>query len=125
MRAPRRRARARLLRPQSSRCVAWPTPLSLLAQRGSAPRFWSHTTRAGSRSAEAARAARAGGRRLSSWEVRQSSQPSTPGASVGADQPRPGPEKVSEQLERWLSADGVKSLGSLIALFEEKSFAIL
>jgi hypothetical protein len=57
--------------------------------------------------------------------VRQSSQHTTPGAPVGADQPRPEPEKVSVQLDRWLSGDGVKSVGSLIGLFEEKSFAIL
>jgi hypothetical protein len=35
------------------------------------------------------------------------------------------PEKVSEQLERWLRTEGDKTLGSLIELFEEKSFAIL
>ena len=33
--------------------------------------------------------------------------------------------KVSEALERWLSSDGDKTLGSLIELFGEKSFAIL
>ncbi len=32
---------------------------------------------------------------------------------------------VSEQLERWLNSDGEKTLGSLIGLFQEKSFAIL
>jgi hypothetical protein len=32
---------------------------------------------------------------------------------------------VSEQLQGWLKADGDKNLGSLIDLFEEKSFAIL
>ena len=31
----------------------------------------------------------------------------------------------SEQLERWLRADGDKTVGGLIGLFEEKSFAIL
>jgi hypothetical protein len=35
------------------------------------------------------------------------------------------PTKVSDELERWLSGDGEKTLGSLIALFEEKSFALL
>jgi hypothetical protein len=35
------------------------------------------------------------------------------------------PEKLSEQLERWLDSDGDKTLSSLIELFEEKSFAIL
>jgi hypothetical protein len=35
------------------------------------------------------------------------------------------PEKVSEELERWLASGGDKTLGSLIELFEEKSFALL
>lgn len=33
--------------------------------------------------------------------------------------------KVSEALERWLNSDGDKTLGNLIELFGEKSFAIL
>jgi hypothetical protein len=33
--------------------------------------------------------------------------------------------KVSEQLERWLAVDGDRTLGSLVDLFEKKSFAIL
>jgi len=37
---------------------------------------------------------------------------------------RPG-EKVSDQLERWLEGDHPKTLGSLIELFGEKSFAIV
>jgi hypothetical protein len=32
---------------------------------------------------------------------------------------------ASEQLERWLNGDGPKTLGALIATFEEKSFALL
>jgi hypothetical protein len=32
---------------------------------------------------------------------------------------------VSDQLERWLSGDGDKTLAGLIELFQEKSFAIL
>ena len=32
---------------------------------------------------------------------------------------------ISQQLEGWLKSPGTKSLGSLIDLFEEKSFAIL
>ncbi len=36
-----------------------------------------------------------------------------------------GPEKVSDALERWLASEGDKTLGSLIALFEDKSFAIV
>lgn len=35
------------------------------------------------------------------------------------------PEKVSHAIERWLEGEGEKTLGSLIELFEEKSFAIL
>jgi hypothetical protein len=56
--------------------------------------------------------------------MRQSSQSSPPGSRGGAHQPRPEPERVSEQLERWLKTGGDKTLGSLIELFEEKSFAI-
>jgi hypothetical protein len=41
------------------------------------------------------------------------------------DQPRQQPEKVSDQLERWLATSGDKTLGSLNDLFQEKSFAIL
>ena len=37
----------------------------------------------------------------------------------------PDPPQVSDQLEGWLTSDGDKTLGSLIELFEEKSFAIL
>jgi hypothetical protein len=36
-----------------------------------------------------------------------------------------GVEKVSDSIERWLEGEGDKTLGSLIELFEEKSFAIL
>jgi len=35
------------------------------------------------------------------------------------------PVTVSDQLEGWLTSEGDKTLGSLIELFEEKSFAIL
>ncbi len=54
----------------------------------------------------------------------QSSPSSAPDSPGGAHQPRPEPERVSEQLERWLKTGGDKTLGSLIELFEEKSFAI-
>jgi hypothetical protein len=43
----------------------------------------------------------------------------------GADEPPQEPERVSEQLERWLQSEGEKTVGGLIELFEEKSFAIL
>ena len=35
------------------------------------------------------------------------------------------PRSVSDELERWLQGDSDKTLGSLVELFEEKSFAIL
>jgi hypothetical protein len=35
------------------------------------------------------------------------------------------PEKVSDQLERFLASAGEKTLGSLIELFEEKAFALI
>ena len=35
------------------------------------------------------------------------------------------PPMVSDQLERWLQGGGEKTVGSLVELFEEKSFAIL
>src|SRR3954468_11787527 len=46
---------------------------------------------------------------------------------TGMPQPQPTipEEKLSDQLERWLEGAGDKTLGSLIALFEEKSFAVL
>jgi hypothetical protein len=35
------------------------------------------------------------------------------------------PPKASEELDRWLAQDGEKTLGTLIELFESKSFALL
>jgi hypothetical protein len=40
-------------------------------------------------------------------------------------EPRPTPEKVSTQIERWLASDGEKTLGGLIDVFQEKSFALI
>jgi hypothetical protein len=34
-------------------------------------------------------------------------------------------ETLSDRLERWLSGQGTKTIGSLIDVFEEKSFAVL
>jgi hypothetical protein len=51
----------------------------------------------------------------------------TPGGQ-GADAPSPAPSaplKLSDQLERWLSGDGDKTLGSLVQAFGDKSFAVL
>jgi hypothetical protein len=37
----------------------------------------------------------------------------------------PGPQKASDQISGWLSADGEKTLGGLIDVFQEKSFALI
>src|SRR5436189_4683672 len=37
----------------------------------------------------------------------------------------PAPEKVSNQIERWLASEGDKTLGGLIDVFQEKSFALI
>jgi hypothetical protein len=42
-----------------------------------------------------------------------------------APSPTPEAPSVSRDLERWLESEGDKALGSLVELFEEKSFAIL
>lgn len=39
--------------------------------------------------------------------------------------PNGEPKAISDELERWLKHDGEKTLGSLIDLFEDKSFAIV
>src|SRR3954453_16858785 len=39
--------------------------------------------------------------------------------------PTPEAHSVRRELERWLESDGEKTLGNLVELFEEKSFAIL
>jgi hypothetical protein len=49
-------------------------------------------------------------------------------SSIGpGSPPGPGsaPGKVSDELERWLAGDGEKTLGTLIEVFERKSFALL
>lgn len=46
-------------------------------------------------------------------------------ASLAGDEPGRRPAKVSDQLGRWLGGDGEKTLGSLVELFEDKSFAIV
>jgi hypothetical protein len=42
-----------------------------------------------------------------------------------AQSPTPEVHSVSRELERWLESDGEKTVGSIVELFEEKSFAIL
>jgi hypothetical protein len=54
------------------------------------------------------------------------SPPRAPASSPVRTVPaRAEPEKVSEKLGRWLTGEEERTVGSLIALFEEKSFAIL
>jgi hypothetical protein len=45
-------------------------------------------------------------------------------ASMSQPEGSPAPPSVGDELERWLGSDGEKTLGSLIELFEEKSFAL-
>jgi hypothetical protein len=54
-----------------------------------------------------------------------SSRTDGPDSGPRTDEPDSSPAKVSDELQRWLSSDGEKTLGSLIELFEQKSFAIL
>jgi hypothetical protein len=58
-------------------------------------------------------------------EMSDLSQPAGIASPVAQNKPSPDPEKISDELERWLSGDGEKTLGSLIELFGERSFAIL
>ncbi len=58
-------------------------------------------------------------------DMPQSSQPTPPGLPPAADELNQEPEKVSDELDRWLRSAGDRTLGSLIELVEEKSFAIL
>ena len=54
--------------------------------------------------------------------------PQSPGARAPispADPQRTGPARLSGQLERWLSGSGDHTLGGILELFEQKSFAIL
>jgi hypothetical protein len=51
--------------------------------------------------------------------------PQGPASSSAVTAAPPQPERVSHQLERWLSGDGEKTLGGLIDVFEEKSFALV
>ena len=39
--------------------------------------------------------------------------------------PSAAPEKVSDQIDRWLATEGEKTLGGLIDVFQEKSFALI
>lgn len=55
----------------------------------------------------------------------KSSRLTTPCSSRTTDEPGPEPKKVSDELERWLTSDGEKTLGSLIQVFEKKGFAIV
>jgi hypothetical protein len=48
-----------------------------------------------------------------------------PGSSRARNEAGGQAQKVSAELDRWLSGDGEKTLGSLIELFEQKSFAVV
>jgi hypothetical protein len=48
-----------------------------------------------------------------------------PDRAPAMDERLPAPEKVSDQIERWLASDGDKTLGGLIDVFQEKSFALI
>jgi hypothetical protein len=52
-------------------------------------------------------------------------QPITPARSSQEAATAPESEKLSDQLEGWLTGDVVKTLGSLIETFGDKSFAVL
>lgn len=53
------------------------------------------------------------------------SDPSAPRPDGGGAADRDPDAQISDQLERWLSGDGDHTLGGLIEVFEEKSFALL
>src|SRR5271154_4008104 len=57
--------------------------------------------------------------------MRPRSQPPASGVAPALHSSTPAPPQISAQLERWLGGAGEKTLGSLIELFEEKSFALL
>jgi hypothetical protein len=57
--------------------------------------------------------------------MRSPSQPPALDGEPAPDPSRQAPEPVSGELERWLADPGERTLGSLIELFEEKSFALL
>lgn len=46
-------------------------------------------------------------------------------AARALDETSPGPEKISHELQCWLTGEGAKTVGSLIELFGQRSFAIL
>jgi hypothetical protein len=52
------------------------------------------------------------------------SGPSTPARDVGGE-PGSSPQRLSDELARWLAGDSQKTLGSLADLFGQRSFAIL
>jgi hypothetical protein len=55
----------------------------------------------------------------------QSQQPRAPVSPRRGTDPARAKHKLSNELERWLNSEGDKTLGGLIDLFGQKSFAIL
>jgi hypothetical protein len=49
----------------------------------------------------------------------------SPESATSTSEPPSTPEKVSDQIERWLASEGDKTLGGLIDMFEQKSFALI
>jgi hypothetical protein len=45
--------------------------------------------------------------------------------TMGRVKPTEPAPKISDEIEGWLRSDGDKTLGSLVELFEEKSFAVI
>ncbi|MCA1683197.1 MAG: exopolysaccharide biosynthesis protein [Actinobacteria bacterium] len=55
----------------------------------------------------------------------KAAEPRTVDSPPAVDQPSTERQSISGELARWLSSDGERTLGSLIDVFETKSFAIL
>jgi hypothetical protein len=68
--------------------------------------------------------------RLPLWTMRRSPRVApgedwrVPERAAPRKEPLPLPQKVSDQIERWLASEGDKTLGGLIDVFQEKSFAL-
>jgi hypothetical protein len=69
------------------------------------------------------RRAALGGKPTAHEQARVTGHGPDPGG--GFEPARVAPETVSGQIERWLAGDGDKTLGGLIDVFQEKSFALV
>ncbi|HEY4427928.1 MAG TPA: exopolysaccharide biosynthesis protein [Solirubrobacteraceae bacterium] len=57
--------------------------------------------------------------------MEQTPQAPAPSSASAATAAAGRPERVSDQIERWLGGEGEKSLGGLIDVFGDKGFALL